>query len=75
MRDHGPELVIMYGLKRERHWIAITEYVFPPDNILKHGPTIFALTPHPVSCRWTNDDWVNLGKRLLSDKANTIGCL
>jgi len=64
MQSYNPELVVMYGLGRKKHWIAIAQGEFPPDNIPKIGPTKIEFTPHPVSCVWTNDDWKQLGERL-----------
>ncbi|MGA2964841.1 MAG: hypothetical protein ABSD64_01425 [Terriglobales bacterium] len=75
MLQNKPELVVMYGRKEKRHWEAITEQRFPPENILKLGRTIVALALHPTT--WGNgapdDYWQKLGERLRSlSKTNYV---
>lgn len=62
--DHKPTFVVMYGLGNRSHWEAIMGKAFPPDNILKVGPTVFAFTKHPVSFGLPNSYWLQLAKKL-----------
>jgi hypothetical protein len=64
MRDHHPELVVMYGTSQRESWELIAGRAFPPDNILSLKSTILAFTPHPTSHGLTNAYWGELGERL-----------
>jgi hypothetical protein len=44
-----PKLVVMYGVAEKRHWEAITEQRFPPENILILGQTVVAQLLHPMA--------------------------
>jgi hypothetical protein len=64
MHTYKPTLVVMYGVSEKRHWEAIAEQHFPPDNILTVGSTIMACAPHPTSHGKGNAYWINLGEHL-----------
>jgi hypothetical protein len=66
MLHYKPELVVMYGVSEKRHWEAIAEQRFPPENILKLGHTIVAQPLHPKAHgeRAPDPYWVEWGERL-----------
>lgn len=78
IHQHKPALVVMYGLSQSKDWNAIAGQTFPPDNILKVGPTILAVTPHPTSHGIPNTYWTQLGMKLRrfceSSAQNPYGC-
>ena len=67
---YKPELVIMYGDSRERkeNWEKIAGDVFPSNKVypkvLKRGPTVIALFPHPIWSKLTDLEWKALGEGL-----------
>ncbi|MGD0508239.1 MAG: hypothetical protein ABSA27_10605 [Terriglobales bacterium] len=73
MRVHKPEFVVMYG-KSRKYWKAwneisdgakaISEGDFTFADLRKSGPTSLALTPAPTSWGPTNENWIELGKKL-----------
>lgn len=73
IRAHKPRFVVMYGKDRRslRAWNQIAEGAdavvqkdFPFADFRRSGSTILALTPAPASWGPTNEDWIELGKRL-----------
>jgi hypothetical protein len=72
IREHRPRLVVMYGLGQRPSYEQIGENQFPPepDPFFCKGPTLLALTPHPVSRiregeRYLgNEYWTRLGLKL-----------
>jgi len=82
MRDHKPELAVMYGRVQTDSWNAIAGAVagrdfpvdtFAPDmprtNVLIHETTILVWTPAPTARGLGNEYWVRLGRRLRDLKA------
>ena len=63
IHEYKPEFVIMYGMNREDHWASIAVEL-SPDTVVKHGATLFALTPHSIAFGRTRSDWVRLGATL-----------
>lgn len=67
IRKHRPRLVVMYGFAQRHSYEQIAENQFPPepDPFFCKGPTLLALTPHPVSrIRDGNEYWTRLGLKL-----------
>jgi len=66
MLHYKPALVVMYGMGEKLHFEEIIQQRFPPGNIVKLGPTIVALTLHPVSWgdRASDHYWEQLGQEL-----------
>jgi hypothetical protein len=66
MDTYKPTLVVMYGDSKERreHWEDVAGNVFPPDKVLKRGPTLIALPPHPASFKLTDLEWKAMGTSL-----------
>jgi hypothetical protein len=46
---YKPTFVVMYGVGQKHHWETIAGAAFPPDNILRVGPTVLVFAKHPVS--------------------------
>src|SRR5258708_1309949 len=72
IREHRPGFVVMYGLGQRPSYEQIAEAKFPrePDPFFCKGPTLLAMTPHPVARIKVedkyvgNDYWIELGKKL-----------
>jgi hypothetical protein len=66
IHDHRPKLVVMYGLKQKSSWEQIAEGEFhEPDRFFCKGPTLLAMTPHPVSR-------TNMGKKYVGNEYWTV---
>jgi len=61
MRDHQPELVVMYG---KEPWSALAGQEIPDDRILTLGSMTLAVTPHPNKRGLTDAYWKHLGQTL-----------
>jgi hypothetical protein len=65
IRDHRPELVVMYGDMQRASWQAIVSpLTFADDGVLEQGSTTVVCTPHPNKRGLCDAYWVDLGKRL-----------
>jgi hypothetical protein len=63
MADHKPSLVVLYGIEQSVRELIVGRS-FSLEEIVIIPPTILTAIPHPARSGWTNERYVELGKRL-----------
>jgi hypothetical protein len=69
MLHSKPVFVVMYGINERPYWEKIAGSRLIRDGVVKVGPTMIALAPHPQDHGRRNDDWTKLGKMLQQESS------
>ena len=65
IREHAPELVVMYGTTRKEEFGRLAGRKMERWDTIRRGPTLMTLIPHPTSRPGvTNERWVQHAKAL-----------
>ena len=59
-----PKFVVMYGMNHLPNWERLAGSLLEKDEPVNVGPTVFVAAPHPNTRGRTNEDWIQLGRKL-----------
>lgn len=71
LSKNQPKLIVMYGTSYQKYWEQIAGADLIRDDLVLCGSTLVAFTPHPVARKRTNENWIELGKKIRAQLAKS----